>query len=569
MLKVIELFAGIGAQVSALERLKNDFNFDYEIVAISEIDKYASESYELIHGKVNNLGDITKIERLPKADFWTYSSPCITNDSLIFTKDGYKEFKDLKVGDEVLTKSNTYHKIAKIFDNGIHQTCIVNELNIHCTLNHKFYIRKLIGANLSEPYFEEVQNLDKDCYLGIPSNAINDYNKRIKEIGNFLIGNTCWFPFKGYTLSNLEHVYNMEVEEDHSYIIQGCISKNCQDISQAGKQKGFEKGSGTRSGLLWEVDRLFQVAKEHNELPKYLLMENVKALVSDKFYDGFLGWLDILKSYGYKSFWKVLNAKDYGVPQNRERVFVVSILDKDAYYEFPTSFKLEKRIKDILEQEVDEKYYLSQKMIDGMKRSNFHTYQLDNLLLNDKDYAKTVTARFEGAPQCIQVGQTNGAYERANRTYSVDGISPTITTAKSQLSNIEEPLIVASRGRNPVNPNCKTSGIPTEQRLEVNEDGVGNTLTTFQKDNYVVEPKLRIRKLTPRECWRLMGFSDEQFDKVENKISNAQLYKQAGNSIVVDVLYYMFKELFINQKDRHLYIEHTNDTTSKEEEKLW
>ena len=286
MLKVIELFAGIGAQASALERLKKDFNFDYEIVAISEIDKYASESYELIHGKVNNLGDITKIERLPKADFWTYSSPC-------------------------------------------------------------------------------------------------------------------------------------------------------QDISQAGKQRGFEKGSGTRSGLLWEVDRLLQVAKEHNELPKYLLMENVKALVSDKFYDGFLGWLDILKSYGYKSFWKVLNAKDYGVPQNRERVFVVSILDKDAYYEFPKSFKLEKRIKDILEQEVDEKYYLSQKMIDGMKRSNFHTYQLDNLLLNDKDYAKTVTARFEGASQCIQVGQTNGAYERANRTYSVDGISPTITTAKSQLFNIK------------------------------------------------------------------------------------------------------------------------------------
>lgn len=126
-------------------------------------------------------------------------------------------------------------------------------------------------------------------------------------------------------------------------------------------------------------------------------MENVKALVSDKFYDGFLGWLDILKSYGYKSFWKVLNAKDYGVPQNRERVFVVSILDKDAYYEFPIPFKLEKRLRDVLEQQVDEKYYLSQKMIDGMKRTNFSTYQLDNLLVNDKECAKTILARFEGA----------------------------------------------------------------------------------------------------------------------------------------------------------------------------
>lgn len=106
-----------------------------------------------------------------------------------------------------------------------------------------------------------------------------------------------------------------------------------------------------------------------------------------------------------------------------------------------------------------------------------------------------------------------------------------------------------------------------------NRENIGNDTMSCVKtngtDNGIITNQLRIRKLTPRECWRLMGFSDEQFDKVVNKISNAQLYKQAGNSIVVDVLYYIFKELFINQKDRHLYIEHTNDITSKEEEKLW
>ena len=100
-----------------------------------------------------------------------------------------------------------------------------------------------------------------------------------------------------------------------------------------------------------------------------------------------------------------------------------------------------------------------------------------------------------------------------------------------------EPFIVASRGRNPENPSDRTTGSPTVQRLEPNSQGLCNTLTTVQKDNYVAEPaKLRIRKLTPKECWRLMGFTDEDFAKAEQVCSNTQLYKQAGNSIVVPVL---------------------------------
>lgn len=109
-----------------------------------------------------------------------------------------------------------------------------------------------------------------------------------------------------------------------------------------------------------------------------------------------------------------------------------------------------------------------------------------------------------------------------------------------------EPFIVASRGRNPENPSDRTSGSPTEQRLEPNTKGLCNTLTTVQKDNYVAEPKqsnLRIRKLTPKECWRLQGFDDEDFYKAEAVNSNTQLYKQAGNSIVVDVLEAIFTNL--------------------------
>ena len=360
-------------------------------------------------------------------------------------------------------------------------------------------------------------------------------------------------------------------------------SSPCQDFSQAGKQAGGEKGSGTRSSLLLECERIIRAVK-----PKYLLMENVKALTSKKFMPLFSNWLRTLEELGYKNWWKVLNSKDYGVPQNRERVFVVSILG-GGKYQFPDQIPLTKRLKDVLEPQVDEKYYI-----------------------NNKSFEKT---------------------------------------------NIQEPVCCASRGRNPDNPSDRKTGSPTEQRIEINTNGTTNTITTVQKDNYVIEPKVmqepmnlypnsgnpqagrvyntqgispamdtcqggnrmpkivddiypsreprfyentcptlrthhagdlkvmdmynpynkreikdvaptqltncgittssstvlikyqnyRIRKLTPRECWRLMGVKDEQFDKLHD-ISNCQLYKMAGNSIVVDVLMGIFKNMFMPEE---------------------
>lgn len=134
-------------------------------------------------------------------------------------------------------------------------------------------------------------------------------------------------------------------------------SSPCQDFSNAGLQRGGEEGSGTRSSLLWECRRAILAKK-----PKYLLLENVKALVSKKFLPLFNKWREELESYGYSNFAQVLNAKDYGVPQNRERIFLVSILG-EAQYHFPQPFPLELRLKDILEDEVDERYYLSDKTI--------------------------------------------------------------------------------------------------------------------------------------------------------------------------------------------------------------
>lgn len=136
-------------------------------------------------------------------------------------------------------------------------------------------------------------------------------------------------------------------------------SSPCQDFSNAGLQKGGEEGSGTRSSLLWEVKKAILAKKPH-----YLLMENVKALVSEKFLPTFKLWLDWLTSQGYVNFVEVLNSKDYGIPQNRERVFVVSMIE-NTWYNFPQKQGLKLKLKDLLEDKVDEKYYLNQERVDA------------------------------------------------------------------------------------------------------------------------------------------------------------------------------------------------------------
>lgn len=139
----------------------------------------------------------------------------------------------------------------------------------------------------------------------------------------------------------------------------------CQDISVAGHQAGIIKGE-TRSGLLYEVQRLLSVSKDNDELPKYLILENVKNLVGKKFIDQFNSWLDWLDDLGYNSYWKVINAKDCGIPQNRERVFVVSIRkDIDTGFSFCDPVPLQCSMFDFLEEDVEEKYYLSDAAIDG------------------------------------------------------------------------------------------------------------------------------------------------------------------------------------------------------------
>lgn len=533
------LFSGIGAQEAALKRL----SLDFEVVGISEIDKYAIQSYEAINGSTRNYGDITQIERLDYADLWTYSSPCT-------------------------------------------------------------------------------------------------------------------------------------------------------DFSTAGKQQGIYNtdGSLTRSGLLLHVERLLTESVLYGTQPKYLLLENVKALVSKKFMPDFQRWLDKLEQLGYNNYWQVLNAKDYGIPQNRERVFVVSIRkDVDTKgYKFPSPVPLEKRLKDMLEPWVDVKYYLSaDKVAKFLQNGNTNpsgkgingnvcTGEICNTLTTNKGKGLKIK-EVSNTIRCGGGGSLDGKHTwdivatpvnldkdgNARATcsnYSNQGVDNILGLKGFGCTGVIEPLCAASRGRNPENPSDRTAGIPTEQTLEINYTGCTNTLTSVQKDNYIVEPFIaddtqgfdgvryynnysptlrsersglkviepqiiqlgnivnsgkwnnpqrgridspsgispalntvgggglepkileqlggagldiddpfwdtteesveeyinsfkdrieptelgyRIRKLTPKECWRLMGFTDIEFECAKlSGVSNSQLYKQASNSIVVDVLVGIFKELF-------------------------
>lgn len=176
-----------------------------------------------------------------------------------------------------------------------------------------------------------------------------------------------WYPCNGVEQTDRqETVYNMEVATDNSYTANGTIVHNCQDISQAGKQMGLQEGSDTRSALLWRVADAVEVLR-----PKYLLQENVAALVSQKFMPDFQKWLDKLSSLGYVSRWARLNAKNYGVPQNRDRVFCISMRRDVAFdYRFPEPFELKTRLEDVLEEEVSDRYFLKDDAVSKFLKAN-------------------------------------------------------------------------------------------------------------------------------------------------------------------------------------------------------
>ena len=695
-IRLIELFAGVGSQAMALR----DIGVKFESYRVCEFDRFAIQSYNAIHGTSFPVSDIRdwKGDDLGIVDkdkyeyIMTYSFPCFTGDTKVITDADIKDIKDIQVGDRVLTHDGTYQKVLWSGKTGRKKIYrIKTDLNqvIRCTENHLLYVRECEYIPMDdfdecfimygEVKFMSVGDLYKDsnymCNIGSKNYHIGipiDRNT-LPYLGDHIdLDHTTkkiyWYEIKDIIETDeVEDVYDITVENNHTFVADGMIVHNCTDISTAGKQMGMSKDSGTRSGLLWEVERLL---KETKELPQILLMENVTQVHSDKFIKDFNNWCDFLKSLGYTNKWADLEATDYGVAQTRNRCFMVSVLGK-INYDFPKPIPLDKVLIDYLEPYVDKKYYVT---TDFAKKLVKDIVEQNRLVLRDTITPQVDSVRWirteEGKK--LRKDYEAGKIHHGFNEYRVieqrsDSLSGTVTTVTKDNIVLEVDKIGTDIthmvGRDPDNPSDRHSD-NYEQRLEVKEtDGCG-TITTVTKDNiclekYVIEnmdfnergtvhnefgicrtitgsggsggyhsgnqPKVLqvykstdedryivahpyhvydrkfidaekmstlgtncdhyntpvasqpveiiensifeypelddfiynidgkkylvlIRKLTPLECWRLMGFTDEDFIKAKDAgVSNSQLYKQAGNSIVKQVLMAIFKNMNIRQ----------------------
>ena len=535
--------------------------------------------------------------------------------------------------------------------------------------------------------------------IGAPEKALKNLGIEYEligfsEIDKYAIKSYCAIHNVSEEL-NLGDITKIDIKslpKDIDFITHG---SPCTDLSLAGKEAGADKGSGTRSSLMWNSVEIFKHCK-----PKIILWENVKNLLSKKHKHNFDAYIEDLNNLGYVSYYKVLNAKDFGIPQNRERVFTISIRnDINKEFKFPEPFDNGIRLKDLLEKEVDEKYYINtekaNKLIEEFKANNKNNEQKilvcgklnssqDGIVCNPNGISPTHVAGHGNCPKvvcpcitpdrlnkrqngrrfktndepmftltaqdrhgvletntlnfiggigekdivgdnkslsrnypqgnrvydanniaCSQtangggiggktglylVGNLDGKYEQSNRVYSEEGIAPTImsNSRKTCTGGYNSPKIMQIgmldiKGNEQIRRVYNEEGLSptlntmqggntqpkilykvkqaTKQGYDIAEEGdsinleqpnsttrkgrvgnkIANTLTC--SCNQAVVNEYRIRKLTPKECWRLMGFKDEQFLKAEQVCSNSQLYKQAGNSIVVNVMEEIFKNL--------------------------
>lgn len=400
-----------------------------------------------------------------------------------------------------------------------------------------YLFNKGISQNYNEPMtYEQIKRLGSQKQRQIYNNIMATHN-----------------------LVNIQQAHgdDLEIVDKDKYCYVMTYSFPCQDLSSAGLGKGMEKGSGTRSGLLWEVERILDECKD---LPQVLLMENVPEVIGTNNIKHFAKWLEKLESLGYKCYWKVLNAKDYGVPQNRERCFMVSILG-DYYYEFPKPIKLEHKLKDLLEENVDKKFYLSDKMKEYIKASNGKWTGNDDKSIINRDIGVTINTRVGNTRAdcsdyiCNDLPEnTNlkclGIYEYMASDKFLNGKDRFIPTeiSPTMLTKHNYAVVVNSNNKRLKDLVNKMDLTKDNQFLDTynqsTSENAGTITTRVDASNSTaVYTDYRIRKLTPKECFRLMGVKDKDFEKIAQNQSNASLYHLAGDSIVVDVLMEIFKNM--------------------------
>ena len=535
-MKFIDMFSGIGGFRSALELS------GHECIAYSEIDKYAKQSYQAIYDTENeiDLGDITEISQeylsrfKEENDIVVGGSPCFRKGTLITTKNGLKPIEEIKKGDYVLTHNNRYKEVVVPMVNPakeIYSLKVEEVIETFVTPEHPIRVKE---SRESEPKWIKVKDLDKE--------------KHFVQLGNFEYSTIEEVKL----LSTDETVYNFEVEDDNSYVANNMVVHNCQAFSIAGKQAGFEDTRGT---LFFEYAK---VVKETQ--PKYFLFENVKGLMSHDKGNTIRVVLETFNELGYCIDFNVFNSKYYGVPQNRERIYILGkrkdlveqpkyhdktkgkkkfdeihnwAVDNINYVELlpPLQTEVTTRLIDVLEDEVDEKYYLSDEKVEKLT--------LDFSLTSQDKHGVAIREA------------TKQGYALAEQGDSVNVSYPTSKTRRGRVGKQVAQTLQAGEVNQGVIINPLKDKTYRSWRYEqnvFNSDGItrslkaslGGTPEIISEENR----GLKIRKLTPLECWRLQGFTDEQFYKAKDSgVSNSQLYKQSGNAITISVADAIIKKI--------------------------
>lgn len=471
-LSVIELCSGIGAQMKGID---NTYLFNANMIATADLDKEVVVSYAAIHcGLTNEM--IENYEDYPSKEEMVKQ---LTDKRL-----GYDFKKDVSYDWEKLSRKKDKTK-------GI----------------EKYWLADHISHNLGD--MMQIESLPYSDLLTY-STPCTDLSIAGKQEGLKWTCHDCGCEYDP-----------SELDVDTRYTCPNCGSHNIKS---------------TRSGLLYEVERLLVKAKENNTLPKYLLMENVDALVSKKYIDSFKDWLIRLDNLGYNSYYQTINAKNTGIPQNRNRIFCISICkDIDTKsFEFPQPFDTGIRLKDLLETDntVLEKYFLSDEV---QKR----------LQITNPKFEKNVVGTTIGQ-NCTRLGNRDLVYQQDSVMGAL--VATDYKQPKQILANSNEPIHIADLC------NEKFQRMHEQSRRVYSEDGIapamhtcggGNTEPKVERDNLRV-----VRKLTPKECHRLMGFDDIDYENCKAVgMSDTQGYKQSGNSIVTTCISLLIEHLYKAQYD--------------------
>lgn len=403
----------------------------------------------------------------------------------------YDKFKEIEESGYGLVANETSRENCTAFLDGFTDTLLSsykNDTFVYESLSKVFIcvLGQFISKAFGTSYKVSEKTVNRETVYEMEFSADDDVVS-----DTYRTGSITWYPLVNVTSEESElTVYNLEVEDVHSYTADSITVHNCQSFSSAGLQHGGEEGSGTRSSLLWECKRC--IAEKR---PKFLLLENVTALVSDKFIDLFNRWIYLVNSYGYKSYWKILNAADFGVPQNRPRVFLVSIRnDIDLNYTFPEPVESRPHLYEILEPDdkVEEKLYRR-----NPRKDRFLELKAKQIARLDNP-KNSLPGRYDMIP-C-------GCYCNSSDKF----MSP--------------PMLDKSR----------------TLKAESIEAGI------LYRDWNDKEYKMRL--FTPRELFRLQGLRDEEIDKIDKEVPSSPQCKCAGNSICVDVLFHLFRKMFTDTK---------------------